>query len=85
MGNILDKSCGENKNTDFVFNNFFFKNCTVYEIIPKNMVKSEVPQMTSLHGAYWFRWISKATGTYAQAHNNAPGYPRTRTHTQTNK
>jgi hypothetical protein len=30
MGNILDKICRENENTRFMFNNFFFRNCTVY-------------------------------------------------------
>ena len=53
MGNSLDKSCSrENENTHFVFSNFFsFENRTVYEIMPKNTMENEVPQM-SQYGAY---------------------------------
>jgi hypothetical protein len=39
MQNDLDKSCKENKNTHFIFNNFS-ETLTVYEIIPKNMVET---------------------------------------------
>jgi hypothetical protein len=47
MKNISDKTCRENKNTDFVFNNaFFFENRALYEIMWKNMVHSDEPQMT---------------------------------------
>ena len=35
-----------------MFNKVFPKNCTVYEIIPKNVVDSEGPQMMSQYGAY---------------------------------
>jgi hypothetical protein len=35
-----------------MFNNFFFENCTVYEIIPKHMVETEELRMTSQYGAY---------------------------------
>jgi hypothetical protein len=38
--------------TYFMFNNFFSENRTVYEIIPKNVVETEGPHMTSQHGAY---------------------------------
>jgi hypothetical protein len=37
MENVSDKSCRENKSTHFVFNNFFFENLAVYEIMWKNM------------------------------------------------
>jgi hypothetical protein len=52
MGNVLDKRCRENKNKHFSPNNFFSENDTVCEIIPKNLVDSEIPQMTSQYGAY---------------------------------
>jgi hypothetical protein len=52
MGNVFDKACRENKNTHFTFNNFFFENSTVYEIIPKNLVKTEKPQMMSQYSAH---------------------------------
>jgi len=31
--NVTDKICRENQNTHFVFNNFFFGNPAVYEIM----------------------------------------------------
>jgi hypothetical protein len=56
MGNVLDKGCRENKNTHFIFNNFFSENCTVYEIMSKNIVATGGGgggiQMTSQYGAY---------------------------------
>jgi hypothetical protein len=53
---VLDKSCKENEDTHFMFDNFFPpENHTVYEIIPKNVVETEGPQMTSQHGAYALR------------------------------
>jgi hypothetical protein len=50
--NVLDKGCKKNQNTHFMFSNFFFLNCAMYEIMPKNMAKAEGPQMTSQYGAY---------------------------------
>ena len=52
MRNVLDKSRRENKNTHFVFNNFFSENRTVHEILPTNMVETEGLHMTSQYGAY---------------------------------
>ena len=47
MRNFSDKSCTENQNTHFVFNNFFFpENHAVYEIMWKNVVERGRPQMT---------------------------------------
>ena len=44
MRNVLDKSCRENQNTHFVFNNFFPpENRAVYEIMWKNMVEPDRP------------------------------------------
>jgi hypothetical protein len=49
MRNVLDKICRENQNAHFIFNNFFFffLNCAVYEIMSKNVMEPEGPQMTS--------------------------------------
>ena len=52
MRNVLHKSCRDNQNTHFVFNNFFLENRTVFEIMSKNTVEPEEPQMTSQYGAY---------------------------------
>jgi hypothetical protein len=39
MRNIWGKSCRENQNTHFMFNNFFPDNRTVYEVMWKNTVQ----------------------------------------------
>jgi hypothetical protein len=38
--------------THFMFHNFFPENRAGYEIMSKNMVEPEGPQMTSQYGAY---------------------------------
>jgi hypothetical protein len=38
--------------THFMFNNFFSESRAVYEIMSKNMVEPEGPQITSQYGAY---------------------------------
>ena len=47
MGNVSDKSCRENQNTHFVFNNLFsfFEKLVVYEIIRKNILEANRPQL----------------------------------------
>jgi hypothetical protein len=44
MRNVSDKSCRENPNIYFTFNDFF-QNCVVYEIMWKNTVQPGRPQM----------------------------------------
>jgi hypothetical protein len=50
MRNVSDKSCRENKNTHLMFNNFFFLNRAVYEIMWKNIVERDRPQVKIQHG-----------------------------------
>jgi hypothetical protein len=45
MRNVADKSRRENENTHSIFNNFFPKNRAVYEIMWKNMVETDRPEM----------------------------------------
>ena len=45
MRNVLDKSCGENRNIFYV-RQFFPANRPVYEIMSKNVVDTQRPQMT---------------------------------------
>jgi hypothetical protein len=45
MRNVLGKSCRENQNTHFMRNNFFSENRAVDEIMSKNVVEPEGPQM----------------------------------------
>jgi hypothetical protein len=75
-----------------MFNKFFSENRTVYEIISKNMVETEGPQMTSQRGAYALHALLKRLHALnAHAHDHPPGYAHARTyarasmHTQTNK
>jgi len=62
--NVSEKRCTVNKNTHFVFSNFFF-NRPVYEMMWKYTVQRDRPQM-----AIWRMrvacWIPKATNTHTQ-------------------
>ena len=46
MRNVSDKTCRGNQNTHFVFNDFFSENHAIYEIMWKNIVERDRPQMT---------------------------------------
>jgi hypothetical protein len=46
MRTVVDKICRENQNTHFMFNNFFFGNRAVYEIMWKNIGEPDRPPMT---------------------------------------
>jgi hypothetical protein len=52
MRKVSNKYCRETQNTHFMFNNFPPENRAVYEIMSKNMVEPEGPQMTSQYGTY---------------------------------
>jgi hypothetical protein len=79
MRNVSNKSCRENYNTHFVFRKFFPENRAIYEIISKNLVEPERPQMAIQQRVAC--WISKATR--AQAHASARSSARAHTHTHT--
>ena len=64
MRNVPYKSCRENQNTHFVFNNFFFKRA-VSEIVWKNMVDWSRSHMTILH-MHIACWIPKAANSYSE-------------------
>ena len=61
---------------------FFSENCTVYDIFPKNMAKTEKPHMTSQYGAYALHagLARLHTLTYSHAHAHTAGYQHARTH-----
>jgi hypothetical protein len=46
MRNVSDKSCKENQHTHFLFSNHFKVNRAVYEIMWKNIIESDRPQVT---------------------------------------
>ena len=50
MRNVSGKRCRENQNAHLMFSNFFFfKSRAIYEIMGKNVVKRDRPQMTIWH------------------------------------
>jgi hypothetical protein len=53
MRNVSDKNYGVNQNTHISFNNFpaSNENRSVYDLIGKNMVEPDKPEMTINHGA----------------------------------
>ena len=61
--NVWDKSCRENQNTHFVFNNFVFKNSAFYEIMWKNTVERGRAQII-LWRMRFASWTPKATNTH---------------------
>ena len=60
--NISDKLCRERQNTHFMFNNFFFLNRAVYEIMWKNIVQPDRSQTMRTRIAWW---MIKATNTHS--------------------
>jgi hypothetical protein len=67
--------------THFIFNKFFSENRTVYEIMSKNVVEIEEPQMTSQYGAYALR--AGLARLYARMRMHAPRGLGTHTHART--
>jgi len=63
--NISHKICREIQNTHFMFSNIFSKNRAVYEIMWKNTVELDRPQMTICH-MRMARCIPKATNTHLE-------------------
>jgi hypothetical protein len=68
-----------------MFNNFFFffENRTVYEIMSKNTVETEGPQMTSQYGAYALR--AGLARLHARICTHKPTRPGTHMHARTRK
>jgi hypothetical protein len=62
--NISNKHCGENQNTHFMLNNFFFWNCIMFGMMGKNVVQQGRSQMTVWHMLVAC-WIPKATNTHS--------------------
>ena len=86
MGNMWDKSCRENQNTNFIFNKIFFlKSCRLWDNVKKY---GEVRWATNDVTIWRIRiscWISKATCTHTHAHVRARARTRARAHTYIHK
>ena len=52
MRNILDKNVVDNNKVHILCSINFSKNYTLYDIMPKNIVMTEGPQIMSKYGAY---------------------------------
>jgi len=65
MRNISEKLCRENKNTHFIFNNFFLANRAIYEITWKNLVQPDRPQ-TEVRRMRFACWITRTTNTHSE-------------------
>jgi hypothetical protein len=66
-----------------MFNTFFPENRTVYEIMSKNAVETEVPQMTPQYGAYALR--AGLARLYARMLMHTPTRPGTHMYARTRK
>jgi len=69
MRNVSDKSCRVNLNTKLKPNNFS-GNCVLYEIISKNILDPDRPQMTTWRMRIAC-WITKATHTHIHTHTHS--------------
>jgi hypothetical protein len=80
MRNVSDGICSEDQNIHFIFNNFFFENRAVYEVIWKNIVeRGRTQQMTIWRMRIAWR-IPKVTHTIRKTYccSTAPIVARTR-------
>jgi hypothetical protein len=62
MRNVSYKSCTENQNTHFMFNNLFSENCAIYEISEKyGRARQATDDNIMLHRQHQFEhWITRA-------------------------
>jgi hypothetical protein len=67
--------------THILFSVTFSENRTVYEIMSKNIVETEKPQMTSQCGAYALR--ARLARLYARMRTHTPTRPYTHMHART--
>jgi hypothetical protein len=65
MRNITGTICRENQNTHFMFSNFFPKIVSLWEIMWKNIVEPDRPQMTVLHMRFAYQ-ITTAADTHLE-------------------
>jgi hypothetical protein len=65
MKTVSDKRYRGTQNTYFMFSNFFFKSRTVYEIMWKNIVQPDRPQLT-IWRMRIVCWVPKATNTQSE-------------------
>jgi hypothetical protein len=82
MRNILNKNCRENK-THILCSITFSESRTIYEIMSKNVVDTEGPQMTTQYGAYALR--AGLARLHAHMRMHTPTRSVTHMHSRTRK
>jgi hypothetical protein len=66
MNNISDKSCRENQNTRFIFNNFFPKIVPLRDNVEKYGVARQATDDNIIRRMRVACWITKATDTHSE-------------------
>jgi hypothetical protein len=61
--NVSDKSCTENQNTHFMFNNFFRKSCHLWDNVEKYGRARQATEDNIIRRMRFACWITKATNT----------------------
>ena len=74
MKNVLEKSCRENKNTQFTSSNFFSEYRTVCEVMLKNLVKTKTTNDVTV-------WRIYVEAGYDRLHMHSPMLLVTHTNT----
>ena len=64
MRNVSEKSCRENQNTHFMFNNFFFKSCRLWDNVEKYYRVGQATNDSMAHVQCML--VTKATNTHSE-------------------
>jgi hypothetical protein len=62
--NVSDKSCRENQNTHFMFNNFFRKSCCLWDNVEKYGRARQATDDNIIRRMRFACWVTKATDTH---------------------
>ena len=68
MRNVSDKSCRENKNTHFVFKNFFFsrKSCRLWDSVEKHGRGRQATHDSIIRPSRFACWITKTRDKHSE-------------------
>ena len=68
MRNVSGKSCRENQNTHFMFNNFFRNSCRIWDNLKKCRKGRQATYVNIIRRMCFACWIIKAIHTHTQTH-----------------
>ena len=80
---VLDRSCRENQNGHFMFNNFFQKSCRIWENVEQCGGDRGATNDVTIWRISFACSISKCTRSHKRAHAHAPLQTHACTHTHT--